>query len=325
MQYAYLGRSGMKVSRVCLGTMNFGNVTDEKTAFRIMDAALDAGINFFDTANVYGWQPKGLTEEIIGRWFSQGGGRREKVILATKVYNDMADPNDIPQGESGVSAYRIRRHLEDSLRRLRTDHVDLYQMHHIDERTGWDEIWGAYEVLVGQGKVVYAGSSNFAGWQLVKAQARAEKRGFLGLISEQHKYNLLCRLPELEVIPAASDLGIGIIPWSPLAGGLLGENTLSPADGTRTIKLRDAVSRNAPALRKFSELCGEIGELESNVSLAWLLKNPAVTAPITGPRTVEQFRNSLRAIDMILDPTTLEKIDAIFPGPGGRAPQCYAW
>jgi len=325
MQYTFLGRTGMKVSRLCLGTMNFGNLTEEKEAFRIMDEALDAGINFFDTANVYGWEPRGLTEEIIGRWFRQGGGRREKVILATKVYNDMQDPNDIPQDLKGVSAYRIMKHAEASLKRLQTDRIDLYQMHHIDEWTGWDEIWDSYQALVIQGKIVYAGSSNFAGWHLVKAQAAAAKRNYLGLVSEQHKYNLMCRLPELEVLPAASDLGIGVIPWSPLAGGMLGENALSPETKSRSAQNSQAVDLNRSKLEKYSVLCKTIGESESNVALSWLLNNPAVSAPIIGPRTTGQLKNSLRALEIKLEKETLTKLDEIFPGPGGRAPQAYAW
>lgn len=325
MKYTYLGRSGMKVSRLCLGTMNFGRVTDEKEAFKIMDAALDAGINFFDTANVYGSSPRGLTEEIIGRWFSQGGGRREKVILATKVYGDMNDPNDIPAGETGISAHRIRRHFEASLKRLKTDHIELYQMHHIDERTGWDEIWEAYETLVRQGKLEYAGSSNFPGWHLVKAQKAAEKRNFTGLVSEQHKYSLMCRLPELEVLPAAMDLGIGIIPWSPLAGGLLGGNALLAVKGTRSAALSAEAQRHRKQLEDYKELCRAIGSSESVVSIAWLLANPAVTAPIIGPRTLDQLNELAQALDLLLDENTLKRIDEIFPGPGGKAPQAYAW
>jgi aryl-alcohol dehydrogenase-like predicted oxidoreductase len=325
MQYTYLGRTGVKVSRICLGTMNFGPLTEEKDAFRIMDAAIDAGINFFDTANVYGWEHKGWTEEIIGRWFALGGGRREKIVLATKVYGSMNDPNDFPVDDSGLSAYKIRRHLESSLQRLQTDHIELYQMHHVDERTSWDELWGAFEILVQQGKVIYVGSSNFAAWHLVKAQAAAKARNFLGLVSEQHKYNLLCRLPELEVLPAATDIGLGIIPWSPLAGGLLGEFALNPEKGSRSEQLKEAMHKHDSQLRKFARLCVEIGEKESTVALAWILANPAVTAPIIGPRTLGQFQNSLRILEVKLEEDVIKKLDEIFPGPGGKAPQAYAW
>lgn len=222
MQYTYLGQSGLRVSRLCLGTMNFGVDTDEKEAFRILDAALDAGINFIDTANIYGWgENSGRTEEIIGKWFSQGGGRRERTVLATKVYGDMNDDHDGPNREAGLSAYKIRRHLEGSLRRLQTDHIELYQMHHVDRNVHWNELWSAFETAVSQGKIGYVGSSNFAGWDIAVAQGEAKARGILGLVSEQHKYNLLCRLPELEVLPASKALGLGVIPWSPLDGGCL--------------------------------------------------------------------------------------------------------
>ncbi|MCL6445061.1 MAG: aldo/keto reductase [Alicyclobacillus sp.] len=326
MEYTYLGRTGLRVSRLCLGTMNFGPETEEREAFRIMDAALDAGVNFFDTANVYGGRDhRGWTEEIIGRWFAQGGGRRERVVLATKVYGDGMDPNDGPNGVSGLSAFKIRRHLEASLKRLQTDHIELYQMHHVDYHAGWDELWEAFEVVVYQGKVGYIGASNFAGWHLVKAQAAAKARNFLGLVSEQHKYSLLCRLPELEVLPAAQDLGIGVIPWSPLAGGLLGGNAFRPEAASRTTRMKDAIQRHEQQLRAFSNLCAELGEKESVIALAWTLAHPAVTAPIIGPRTVQQFEDSLRAVELELSADVLAKLDEIFPGPGGPAPKAYAW
>ncbi|MGQ9632221.1 MAG: aldo/keto reductase [bacterium] len=328
MQYTYLGRSGLKVSRLCLGTMNFGPRTEEREAFRIMDAALEAGINFFDTANVYGGEGhRGWTEEIIGRWFAQGGGRRERVVLATKVYGPMEDPNDGPNAERGLSAYKIRRHLEGSLRRLRTDHIELYQMHHIDRNATWDELWEAFEVAVAQGKIGYVGSSNFAGWHLVQAQAAAKARNFLGLVSEQHKYSLICRLPELEVLPAARALGIGVIPWSPLGGGLLGGNALNPQPGSRSAseEVRRAVEKHRSQLEAYSAFCRELGEKEADVALAWMLANPAITAPIIGPRTLDQFKDSLRALEVKLDESALAKLDEIFPGPGGAAPEAYAW
>ncbi|MCL6452580.1 MAG: aldo/keto reductase [Alicyclobacillus sp.] len=325
MEYTYLGRTGLKVSRLCLGTMNFGPETDEQEAHRIMDAALDAGINFFDTANVYGGQGhRGRTEEIIGRWFAQGGNRRERVVLATKVYNLMDDPNDGPNAGRGLSAWKIRRHLEGSLRRLQTDHVDLYQMHHIERHATWDEIWGAFEVAVQQGKVSYIGSSNFAGWHIAVAQAAAKERHFLGLVSEQHKYNLLCREPELEVLPAAEAFGIGVIPWSPLAGGLLGRNALNRA-GARSARAESAVEQHRGQLEAFAKLCAEVGEHPDTVALAWLLTNPAVTAPIIGPRTLKQFEDSLRVLEVQLSNDVLDKLNEIFPGPGKPAPEAYAW
>jgi len=325
MKYTALGRSGLKVSKLCLGTMNFGVSTDEKEAFRIMDAALDAGINFFDTANVYGWgENSGRTEEIIGKWFAQGGNRREKVVLATKVYGNMSDPLDGPNGEVGLSAYKIRRHLEGSLRRLQTDHIELYQMHHVDRGVSWDELWEAFHIHQLQGKIGYVGSSNFAGRDLVKAQYEAKNHHMLGLVSEQHKYNLLCRLPELEVLPAAEELGIGVVAWSPLEGGLLGGNASKKVPGSRTEK-NTRYEQYAKQLDEFATLCRELGETEANVALAWTLAHPAMTAPIIGPRTLEQLEGALRVCEIELDEAVLKRLDEIFPGPGGAAPQAYAW
>ncbi|CAG7637218.1 aldo/keto reductase [Paenibacillus allorhizosphaerae] len=326
MEYTFLGKTGMRVSRLCLGTMNFGVDTDERTAFRIMDEALDVGITFFDTANIYGWgKNAGLTEAIVGRWFAQGGQRREKVILATKVYEPMSDTLDGPNDARGLSLYKIRRHLEGSLRRLQTDHVELYQMHHIDRRTPWEELWEAFETQVRSGKVDYIGSSNFAGWHLVKAQAAAKERHFMGLVSEQHKYNLLERLPEMEVLPAARDLGLGVIAWSPLAGGLLGGSALKADVGTRTAKRQKQLDKHRGQLERFSALCAEFGEKEANVALAWTLANPDITAPIIGPRTVEQLQDAIRAVEIRLSEDVLRELNEIFPGPGGETPEAYAW
>lgn len=325
MKFTYLGKSGLRVSQLCLGTMNFGNETEEKESYKIMDAALDAGINFFDTANVYGGEKgKGLTEEIIGRWFALGGGRREKVVLATKAYGQMNDPHDGPNNDSGLSAYKIRRHLEQSLRRLQTDHVELYQMHHIDRNVTWDELWEVFHSVVHKGQVDYIGSSNFAGWHLAVAQGEAKARHMLGLVSEQHLYNLLARLPELEVLPAAQQLGLGVIPWSPLSGGLLGRNALNKM-GSRSLRSQEKIEQYRPQLEAFAQLCKQLGEQEDVIALAWLLSNPAVTAPIVGPRTLEQLQDSLRAVEVTLDGETLSKLDEIFPGPGKPAPEAYAW
>ena len=284
MQFTHLGRTGLTVSRICLGTMNFGPETDEPTSFSIMDSALEAGINFFDSANVYGRSKgRGATEEIVGRWLAQGGGRREKVVMATKLYGDMGDwPND-----GKLSALNIRRACDASLKRLQTDYIDLYQMHHIDRRTSWDEIWEAMEVLRAQGKILYVGSSNFAGWHIAKAQAAAARRNFLGLVSEQSHYNLLTRQIELEVLPAAQDYGLGVIPWSPLAGGLLGGVVRKERDGSR--RYGDMVKRTLeakrPQLEAYEDLCAELGEEPGAVGLAWVLTRPGVTGPIVGPRT----------------------------------------
>ena len=323
MQYVHLGRSGLRVSRLCLGTMNFGPLTSEGDSFALMDRAREAGFNFFDTANVYGWRRgEGVTEQIIGRWLAQGGGRRESIVLATKVYAAMGEgPND-----SRLSAYHIRRACDESLRRLQTDRIDLYQMHHVDRETPWDEIWQAMEQLVAAGKVVYVGSSNFAGWQIAQANARAAARHFLGLVSEQSLYNLSARTVELEVLPACRAHGVGVIPWSPLAGGLLGGALQKAKEGRRASeRLQKSVERYRAQLETYEGLCRELGESPADVALAWLLANPAVTAPIIGPRTMEQLTGSLRALEITLSAEQLARLDRIWPGPGGEAPEAYAW
>ncbi|MDT5027309.1 MAG: NDP-hexose C3-ketoreductase / dTDP-4-oxo-2-deoxy-alpha-D-pentos-2-ene 2,3-reductase [Micromonosporaceae bacterium] len=328
MEYTNLGRTGLSVSRLCLGTMNFGPVTDEAGSFAIMDRALEHGINFFDTANVYGWkQGEGITEQIVGRWFAQGGGRREKVVLATKVYGKMGDwPN-----EQGLSARHIVTACEASLRRLQTDVIDLYQMHHVQRSTPWDEIWQAMEILVNQGKVRYVGSSNFAGWHLASAQESASRRHFLGLVSEQCIYNLLTRHVELELLPAAQAYGIGIIPWSPLHGGLLSGALRKLAEGTASRsssgRASDGLEKNRAAIEGYEKLCADLGEDPSNVALAWLLSRPGVTAPIIGPRTMEQLVGPLRALELTLSSETLASLDRLFPplGNGGPGPEAWAW
>ncbi|HHH41497.1 MAG TPA: aldo/keto reductase [Chloroflexi bacterium] len=323
MEYTRLGRTGLKVSRLCLGTMNFGPETSEADSFAIMDRALELGINFFDTANVYGWRRgEGVTEQIIGRWLAQGGGRREQIVLATKVYGAMGDgPND-----RGLSAYHIRRACEESLRRLQTDHIDLYQMHHVDRETPWEEIWQAMEQLVREGKVLYVGSSNFAGWHIAQAQCAAAERHFMGLVSEQSLYNLSARTIELEVIPACRAYGLGVLPWSPLAGGMLAGALRKVKEGRRASKrVREAVERHRPQLEAYESLCRELGERPADVALAWLLHNPDVTAPIIGPRTLEQLESSMRALEIRLSDEVLARLDEIWPGPGGEAPEAYAW
>jgi aryl-alcohol dehydrogenase-like predicted oxidoreductase len=321
MKFKQLGRTGLKVSRLCLGTMNFGPKTTEPDSYAIMDRALDHEINFFDTANVYGWKKgEGVTEQIIGRWFAQGGGRREKVVLATKLYGGMGDwPN-----QSKLSALHIRRACDESLMRLKTDYIDLYQMHHVDRDTPWDEIWQAYEVLVQQGKVLYAGSSNFAGWHIAKANEAAKRRNFFGLVSEQSIYHLLNRNIELEVIPACEDYGLGLIPWSPLAGGLLAGKP-KDGQGRRSEKgQQEGFEKNADGLAKWEALCKQLGEEPADVAIAWQLHQPVVTAPIIGPRTMEQLNGAIHTVDIELDAATLTKIDEIFPG-RKTAPEDYAW
>src|SRR5438067_2837869 len=322
MQYTHLGRTGLKVSRLCLGTMNFGPQTSESDSFAVMDRALEHGINFFDTANVYGRQPgEGVTEQIIGRWLAQGG-RREKVVLATKVYGNMGDwPN-----QSRLSALHIRQACDASLPRLQTDHLDLYQMHHVDRETPWEEIWQAMEILVQQGKVIYAGSSNFAGWHIARANEAAARRHFLGLVSEQSLYNLNARMIELEVLPACQAYGLGVIPWSPLGGGFLGGALQRAAEGRRASDdFQRRVEQNRAKLEAYEGLCRELGDEPANVALAWLLHQPSVTAPIIGPRTREQLDSALRSVEIQLSPDTLQRLDQLFPGPGGAAPEAYAW
>ncbi len=266
MQITHLGRSGLQVSRLCLGTMNFGPHTNEDEAHQLMDEALEIGINFFDTANVYGWRKgEGVTEQIVGRWFAKGGGRREKTVIATKLYGSMSDwPND-----TFLSARNIRRACEGSLRRLQTDHLDLYQMHHVDRSTPWDEIWEAMSVLVQQGKVLYVGSSNFAGWHIAQAQEVARARHMVGLVSEQSLYNLLQRTVELEVLPACQAYGLGVIPWSPLGGGLLG-GILKKAETGRSASenVQQELAKRRDQIAGFESFCAELGEDPATVAVA---------------------------------------------------------
>ncbi|GAB3645307.1 aldo/keto reductase [Glycomyces tarimensis] len=324
MEYTRLGRSGVKVSRIVLGTMNFGPTTDEDEAHRIMDRALDLGVNFFDTANTYGRKPnQGWTEEIIGRWLAERPAARDEIVLATKVYGVMGEgPN-----ERGLSAYHLRAQIHASLRRLQTDRVDLYQFHHVDRDVEWDEIWQAVDVLVGQGKVVYSGSSNFAGWTIARANEQAARRGGLGLVSEQSIYSLVNRHIELEVVPAARHYGLGVIPWSPLAGGLLGGVLGATAETGRRASehMAEAIERHRPQLERYEAMAAEKGVSPAGLGLAWLLHQPGVTGPIIGPRTVEQLEDAVAALEIGLDESELAELDALFPGPGGPAPEAYAW
>ncbi len=345
MKFTSLGRTGLKVSRLCLGTMNFGAATSEEDSFAIMDKALELGINFFDTANRYGELP-GRTEEIIGRWLAQGGRRREQIVLGTKVFGPMGPGAN----DEGLSAYHIRMACNDSLRRLQTDHIDLYQMHHIDRGfphfkskleylngdlknlsypphvtpgTPWEEIWQQMEQLVWEGKILYVGSSNFAAWNIAQANEKAANRHFLGLVSEQSIYNLSKRMAELEIIPVCRAYGLGVIPWSPLGGGLLAGGLEDVNQGRRAnLKLTEQQKKQ---LEDYKSLCRELGEEPANVALAWLLHNPVVTAPIIGPRTLEQLEKTVRAVEITLSPEVLARLDEIWPGPGDQAPEAYAW
>jgi aryl-alcohol dehydrogenase-like predicted oxidoreductase len=337
MEYVHLGRSGLSVSRLCLGTMNFGPLTPPAQAREIMDHAHEIGINFFDTANRYGGPTtppgqvgqadeahSGWTEEIIGQWFAGGGGRRERTVLATKLYGAMGEwPN-----EGKLSALNIRRACDASLRRLQTDYIDLYQMHHIDRDTPWDEIWQAMEVLVAQGKVIYVGSSNFAGWHIAQANDTAAARGFLGLVSEQSIYNLLTREIELEVLPAAIEYGVGVIPWSPLESGLLGgvlrKERSDPGRRRTAGRAAATLEQHREQIAGYEDLCGELGEEPANVALAWLLHQEGVTAPIIGPRTMDQLDDAQRAVSLELGDDVLKRLDDLFPG-YLPAPEHYAW
>ena len=326
MEYISLGRTGLKVSRLCLGTMNFGPHTTEKDSFAIMDKALDLGINFFDTANRYGSGGEdgyaGRTEDIIGRWFAQGGGRREKVVLATKLYGAMGEwPN-----EGKLSALNIKRACEASLKRMQTDCIDLYQMHHVDRDTPWEEIWQGMEQLVREGKVIYIGSSNFAGWHIAQANEIAQKRNFLGLVSEQSLYNLSARMVEMDLLPACQTYGLGVIPWSPLGSGILGGILKKIEGGRRAAEwLQKRVEELRPQLERYEAFCAEMGEEPAAVGLAWLLRQPAVTAPIIGPRTIDQLSGaSLRALEIKFTAEQLAKLDEIWPG-YKPSPEHYAW
>jgi aryl-alcohol dehydrogenase-like predicted oxidoreductase len=322
METKRLGRTGLQVSRLCLGTMNFGPNTPEPEAFRIMDRALAEGVQFFDTANVYGRSAgRGATERIVGNWFAQSKGRRQQVVLATKVYGRMGDGVN----EARLSARHIKLACEESLSRLQTDFIDLYQMHHIDRDTPWDEVWQAMELLVQQGKVLYVGSSNFAGWHIARAMETARQRNFLGLVSEQSLYHLNARTVELEVIPACREYGLGLLPWSPLGGGLLGGILGKQQTGRRADSFaQERLAKARPRIEAYESLCKELALPPGELALAWLLHNPIVTAPIIGPRTLEQLESALKALEIKLSAEVLKKLDAIFP-PTGEAPESYAW
>lgn len=323
MEYANLGRSGVQVSRICLGTMNFGRCADAATAHQIMDHALDAGVNFVDTADVYGRpRAEGVTEQIVGDWLNAAAGRRDKIVLATKLYLGQDQwPND-----RFLSAVNIRRCCDASLRRLGTDRVDLYQMHHVDRSTPWEEIWEAMAVLRAQGKIIYVGSSNFAGWHIAKAQETARRLGQYGLVSEQSVYNLAARTVELEVLPACRDYGLGMLPWSPLNGGMLSGILAVGPVGPRRGEGRCAADLPSvrPQLEAYEALCGELGVHPAQAGLAWLLRQPGVTAPIVGPRVLEHLSAAVSALRVRLDDEALGALDKIFPGPG-PAPEAYAW
>ena len=334
MEYTKLGRSGMSVSKICLGTMHFGPKASEEESHAILDRAVELGITFIDTANVYGGDAgRGRSEEIIGTWLAGRPGVRDDIVLATKVYHPMGDLG-IAREERGFSAYKVRKHLADSLRRLQTDRVDLYQIHHIDEQVSAEELWGTYERVVADGSVLYAGSSNYSGWGLARAQLQAWQRGFVGFVSEQTQYNLLSRVPEMEVLPAAQAFGIGVIVYMPLGGGLLTGKTQS-FDGSRTRQVEEeygiSLGPDNTQFADFSALCREVGEPEHVVATAWVLQHPAVSSAIVGVRTVAQLDGLDRAASLTLDESVLARLDDLFDiNRGrrigkGRSPQAHSW
>ncbi|MBP1655249.1 MAG: aldo/keto reductase [Bacteroidetes bacterium] len=308
--FVRLGAAGARVSRLCLGTMNFGKILNEADSHAILDRSADLGINFIDTADVYGGvKQRGRAEEYIGSWWGSGSSRRDSVVLATKVYGPMGTgPND-----RGLSALHIRQACEASLRRLRTDHIDLYQMHHVDRTVSWEEIWEAMGRLVQEGKVVYVGSSNFAALHIARCQAVS-------------LYNFAHREVELEVLPACREFGMAVLAWSPLAGGILG-GTAGNGDSLRR-REKDSVAllqRHGERIKAYESLCREIGHDAAIVALAWLLSRGDTVIPILGPRTVAQFEQSLDALEVRLSDDVLRRLDEIWPGPGGEAPEAYAW
>jgi aryl-alcohol dehydrogenase-like predicted oxidoreductase len=307
--------------------MNFGPHTPEAESHAIMDKGLELGINFFDTADVYGWKKgEGITEQIVGRWFALGGNRREKTIIATKVFGDMdVEAGDITM-KRGLSAVKIRRACESSLKRMKTDYIDLYQMHHIAREAPWEEIWQAMGVLIQQGKILYVGSSNFAGWHIARACETASHRGMIGLVSEQSKYSLIARMVELEVLPACRAYGLGVIPWSPLDGGMLGGVLQKMEKGRRAgEQVQKRIDAMRPQLEEWENYCKELNYKPADLALAWLIANPAVTAPIIGPRTMDQLTGSLAALEIKVNDEVAKRLNSIWPGPGGEAPEAYAW
>lgn len=321
MQYRPLGRSALQVSTLALGTMNFGPRTSEQDSFNILDHAIGCGINFIDTANQYGGdQGVGTTEKILGQWFAQEPSRRERVVLATKVHEPMsADIND-----RGLSARHIQMACEASLKRLGVEHIDLYQMHHIDRSAPIEEIWQAMDRLITQGKITYLGSSNFPGWAIARTNEKAQHKGALGLVAEQSLYNLVERRVELEVLPACQAYGLGLIPWSPLAGGLLAGPQGDAGGRRQSAGAQAERAARADQLAAYHALCDDVSESPSAVALAWLLHQPGVTATIIGPASLEQLSSVEHVSELTLSEQTLDRLDEIFP-PCGHAPEAYAW
>lgn len=314
-----IGRSGLRVSPVCLGTANFGHVTDAPTAHRMLSRALAEGVFFLDTADIYNREElENPSEVIIGRWFGEDRARRQRVVLATKVYGVTGEGAN----DRGLSARHIRLACEESLRRLRTDWIDLYILHHVDRTVHWEETLDALERLKTEGKILYYGTSNFAAWQLTGLHLTACVRNMFGPISEQSPYSLARREVESEVLPACRHQGIGFLAYSPLAEGLLA----GPDAGTRRTRPTTAKRRaqNAKRLDVWHECCRNHGLAPSAAALGWVMSQPDVTAAVIGPRTEEQLDDAIAAASVPPDAALLEAIAAEWPGPG-VAPEAYAW
>ena len=329
--YRRLGRTALKVGPLAVGTVNFGWLTSEQDSFEILDAAIGKGLNLIDTSDNYN---AGVTESLLGKYFSTGA-KREQIVLATKCFSPPTDFGStdpvkasgswVGPNQRGLSAKHIIEACNASLKRLNTDYIDLYQMHHVDREAPFEEIWQAFETLVAQGKILYVGISNYAGWQIAKACESAKNRHFLGPVSEQSTYSLLTRTVELEVIPACRDYGLGFIPYSPLGGGLLAA-AAGAEDGKRSRGMLGlATERQREQLADYASLCAELGQHPADVAIAWVAANPDVTSPIIGPRTMAQLDGALRGLAIELPVEVVTRLDEIFPGPGGEAPEAYAW
>lgn len=318
MRHVRLGRTGLQVSRLCLGTMTFGYQCDEEKSFAILDAAADAGMTFIDAADVYplggDLSTVGRTEKIIGGWMK---GRREDVILATKCVGVMSKR----RWDRGASRKHIFDAVDASLRRLDTDYIDLYQLHSFDPETPIEESLGALDDLMHQGKIRYAGCSNFAAWQLARSIGRSEVLGLARFDCVQPRYNLLYRRNELELFPLCELEGVGVIPYNPIAGGLLSGKhkgaTTAPPEGSR-FSLGTAAQRyqdrywhdaQFSAVEQLQAVADEAGMSLVTMAVAWCLAQPAITSPIVGASKPEQLADSVAAVDVVLDPDLLDKLD----------------
>ncbi|MFW5741695.1 MAG: aldo/keto reductase [Spirochaetota bacterium] len=324
MEYRNFGRTGMKVSQLCMGCMYFGAKTPEEEAYKLFDACIDAGINFFDTANVYN---RGTSESVLGRILADRGNR-EKLVIATKVHGRMDD--DDPNA-AGNSRRHVVEQCEASLKRLGTDYVDLYQIHRPDSQVPIDETLRALDDLVRAGKVRYIGTSTYAAWQSVEALWASKELGLNRFVSEQPPYSIADRRIERELLPMARTYGYGIIPWSPLAGGLLtgkyGRGKEAPegaryADSSRPNLAKRVTERLYDALEELEELVAGKGVTMSQFALAWVMNQPGVTSPIIGSRNVEQLRDNLKALDVQIADADRERVDEIVP-PGTNVSGFY--